>query len=134
MRLVLDTHALLYLVDDSLGIFSPEAKRAYESANSVSISAVTLFDIGQLIRVGKLSMALSRFLEIERICTSVNISILATLPRVYATAATFAWDNRDPFDRIIMAVAMDTGASLATKDRAITAYADTNPDKLRVIW
>ena len=44
------------------------------------------------------------------------------------------WDNRDPFDRILITVAASIDASLITKDRKITAYAADNPAAPRVIW
>jgi PIN domain nuclease of toxin-antitoxin system len=134
VRVLLDTHTLLYVLDTAAGKLSSKARDFYESAVTASVSAVSLYEIGQLVRLGRLTMTPARFAQIEQECASANINLIATQPRHYITAASLVWENRDPFDRIIMAVAMESDATLLTSDRAITAYAANHPEQLRVIW
>lgn len=132
--MLLDTNALLFLLDERIGSLTEKAKTAIADAERVAVSAVSFYEIGQLIRLGRVAMTPSDFREIEAFTVHSNIETIPTTIAQYSSAALLEWENRDPFDRIIIATAMEMRAALLTSDRKIATYASDNPDTLRVIW
>lgn len=87
-----------------------------EQAETVSISAISLFEIGQKVRLGKwpeMAPFLGRLITLadEQGGRLVELSSAASL-----LAATLDWPHRDPFDRIIGATAITKGLTLISAD------------------
>jgi PIN domain nuclease of toxin-antitoxin system len=119
-HILLDTHAWVWSMtaDNRLSI---AATSAMEQADTVSISAISLFEIGQKIRIGKwpeMEPFLSRLIELadEQGGQLVEISAETSL-----LAATLEWAHRDPFDRFIAATAIRRGLTLISADTAFDA-------------
>jgi PIN domain nuclease of toxin-antitoxin system len=118
MRLLLDTHTLLWWLDDHPTL-SQEARHAISSPHSeVFVSAVTAWEIVIKKRLGKLKMpsGLDRELAAQR---------FAALPVTveHALAVDKLPDHHeDPFDRMLVAQAMVEGMTLVTRDRDIRKY------------
>lgn len=118
MKLLLDTHALLWWLDDHPAL-SPEARQAIASPRSeVFASAVTAWEIVIKKRLGKLKMpsGLDRELLSQRI---------AVLPITFEHALAIDRlpdHHEDPFDRMLVAQAMVEGMTLVTRDRDIQKY------------
>lgn len=102
---------------------SAAATVAMEQAETVSISAISLFEIGQKVRLGKwpeMRPFLSRLIVLadRQGGRLVELSAEASL-----LAATLEWTHRDPFDRIIGATAITRGLTLISADTAFDALA-----------
>lgn len=119
---LLDTHAWAWALagDDRL---SAGATTAILQADAVFVSAISLFEIGQKVRLGKwpeMQPFLHRLIDLaaEQGAHLVPLSSEASL-----LAATLEWAHRDPFDRIIGATAMVRGLTLVSADAAFDALA-----------
>lgn len=116
-HLLLDTHAWVWSLTGDARL-SAAAMAALEQAETVSISTISLFEIGQKVRLGKwpeMAPFLDRLIALaeEQGGRLVDVGAEASL-----LAATLAWDHRDPFDRIIGATAMTNGWALVSADAA----------------
>lgn len=120
MRLLLDTHTLLWSLQDSRRL-SPTARRYLQQADAVYVSAVCLWEIAIKSQLGKLradpaalveAIAASGFLELP--VTWRHASALHGLPPLH----------RDPFDRMLVAQAITEPLRLITHDEALRPYSD----------
>lgn len=110
---------------------SAPAIEAITGAVAVRVSPITFFEIGQKVRIGK-------WPEMEphldglpgQLAGQGGLSASLT-PETALCAAALDWAHRDPFDRIIAATAILSGAALVSADTMF----DTLPDRrLRRIW
>jgi PIN domain nuclease of toxin-antitoxin system len=121
-HVLLDTHAWAWsLTADSR--LSNAAKAVMEEAETVSISAISLFEMGQKVRLGKwpeMAPFISRLIGLAEeqggwlMDVSAEVSLLA---------ATLAWAHLDPFDRFIGATAIVRGLPLISADAAFDGLA-----------
>jgi PIN domain nuclease of toxin-antitoxin system len=120
LRLLLDTHLLLWWVANSGSL--PEQARALISdpENTIFVSAVSLWEIWLKESLGKLhvppdfedKLALESFESLP--LTGPQTRQVARLP----------WHHRDPFDRMLIAQAQIEDLTLLTADDRVSAYGD----------
>jgi PIN domain nuclease of toxin-antitoxin system len=118
VKVIIDTHALLWLFEGSARLGS-RAARTIES-NEIIVSELSMMELGIKESVGKLPVGLTRRagqalddLGFERKgFGQAQAEALAALPL----------HHRDPFDRGILALATSIGAPIITSDRAFRAY------------
>ena len=112
----LDTHVVVWLYTGQVEEFSTGAVAAIEEHQLV-VSPMVQLELSYLHEIGRLTVGgaeivadLSRRVGLER--SDVSLDALVE------TAAALTW-TRDPFDRLIVADAFVSGATLLTKDRTI---------------
>lgn len=117
MRVLLDTHVLLWALDASP--LSAEAQRVVESTSStVCVSAASAWEIGIKRALGKLrspddleeQLRLARFVPLP--VTVTHGLAVRDLPRLHG----------DPFDRLLVAQARLEGLTLVTRDARLAEY------------
>ena len=128
MKLLLDTHALLWWWTNDPQL-SAKAKRAIANdANTILVSAASAWEIATKTRLGKLDigpLALTRFAAL------VQADGFAHLPMTWqhcVHSGGLPLDQRDPFDRMLAAQSLIEDAALVTKDAAFAVF-DT-----RILW
>jgi PIN domain nuclease of toxin-antitoxin system len=118
MTLLLDTHVLLWWLDDP-GRLSKAARRAIrDGANPVYVSAAVAWEISIKKALGKLEAPddLEEVLEANRFR-----ALPITIPHTMALRS-LPDHHRDPFDRILIAQALHEGFRLVSRDSAIAKY------------
>ena len=122
MRLLLDTHVFLWYIsaDPQLPVAFRDAIR--DPANEAYLSAASVWEAVIKYALGKLPLPEppAEYLPRQREAHHV-----ATLPIEEATLALLAGLpplHRDPFDRILVAQALQHGLTLVTVDDAVRAY------------
>lgn len=130
-RLLLDTHTLIWWQAESDRL-SATAASAIAVAERVWISAISLWELATLIRLGRIE--LDR--PVGRWITDLlagHVGCIDVDPMVAVEAGSLVEFHGDPADRIIYATAQTHAMSLVTKDRVLTdrAAADGSVD---VIW
>jgi PIN domain nuclease of toxin-antitoxin system len=113
--LLVDTHILLWARTEP-EILRPGELRAIESAQVRYVSAVTLWEFGILIGLGRIE-ANERLLDVPQ-----GYDLLPISPAHCTTFSKLPRHHRDPFDRMLIAQAQSEQVSLLTRDRAMTAY------------
>lgn len=117
--MILDTVALVRLLREML---DAETLSDLEAAETLCVSAVSLFEINQKIRIGKLDLPGFDAPRIG-ILRARGIVIVPVDGAVMAHAAGMGWthagrDHCDPFDRMIAATALALAVPLVTSDAA----------------
>jgi PIN domain nuclease of toxin-antitoxin system len=120
VRLLLDTHALLWALGAPSRL-SPRAAEAVRSAdNEVFVSAANIWEIAIKAALGKLDADVD---EVVREVREVGFSSLSiTLPHA-RRVRSLEPHHRDPFDRLLVAQALEEGLVIVTHDAAFDAYA-----------
>nr|WP_210276785.1 type II toxin-antitoxin system VapC family toxin [Rhizobium sp. BK275] len=112
---MLDTHAWAWSLtgDDRL---SAKAVALIEKAETVLVSPISLFEIGQKVRLGKWP-EMEPFIERLADLLQEQGGITAALtPDICLSAAIMDWQHRDPFDRLLAATAMQNGIPIISAD------------------
>jgi PIN domain nuclease of toxin-antitoxin system len=119
MKILLDTHTLLWWLsdDDRLG---PLARDLIANpANHILISSASLWEMAVKIRIGKLQA------DMEQILTQVNaeeFSVLDISPVHLLALIKLPLHHRDPFDHLLIAQAMAEDAIFMSADENTPKY------------
>lgn len=116
--LLLDTHALVWLVTDSPKL----GKRARErAARGAHVSAITFWELEMLAEARRIRLGTS-VAEARAVVLGTNITEVPIDGVIAMTAARLGMHG-DPGDRFIVATALTHGATLMTSDERIRAMA-----------
>ena len=119
MRLLLDTHALLWALSapSKLPVKTADALRA--PGNDVFVSAASVWEIAIKTALGKLSADVD---EIVRTSVDIGFEELAVTFVHARRVHSLPPRHRDPFDRMLVAQALEEGLTVVTHDAMLVAY------------
>jgi PIN domain nuclease of toxin-antitoxin system len=118
VRLLLDSHVVLWLTVDVPGRSSAKLDAIVDGANETPVSAVSVWEL-EIKRVkGQLNTPADLLGRLE----SAGFRLLSVTPDNALDAARLPPHHRDPFDRLLIAQAQGEAATLVTADDALTAY------------
>jgi PIN domain nuclease of toxin-antitoxin system len=122
MRLLADTHALLWWFTDDPRLSSLARELLADEGNEILVSAASAWEIATKQRLGKLQQvpeAARRFAEL------VEVDGFIHLPVNYLhalRAGGYGVEHRDPFDRMLAAQAEIEAVPLLTRDPAFELF------------
>ena len=122
MRVLLDTHSLLWWLagDERLSLAARETSGSLD--NIILVSAVSAWEVSTKFRIGKLPGAREVALDIASCLSSQGfVAIPITLEQAQQ-AGLLLGPHRDPFDRMLIAQAQLEGLTMVTHDRAFADY------------
>jgi PIN domain nuclease of toxin-antitoxin system len=122
VKLLLDTHAFLWWVGASREL-SRKARTAIGSArNECFVSVASAWEIAIKVSLGKLRIegALDRFLP-EQLAVNGFLALAIDLKHT-ARVATLPFHHRDPFDRLLIAQALEEDLKVVTADSTFADY------------
>jgi len=125
---LLDTHSLLWLVTDDPRLSDTARNTFLDTDNELLCSAVVGFEIAVKYSLGKLELAESPGTFIEN---RIRNNALTPFPITMAHAVRVAdlpFHHRDPFDRLLIAQALEEDVPLLSADEILSAYG------IRRIW
>lgn len=117
MRLLLDTHSLLWLLDES-PLLPSKVIKCLQDAVEIHISTASLWEIAIKANTGKLKIEDNFFQTIhhgEHTLLPVSVEHIATFRHL-------PLHHRDPFDRMLIAQAQHEKLTLVSRDRHFSAY------------
>lgn len=123
-RILLDTHAWAWSLMGSDRL-SPRAIAEIKAAEVVCISSISLYEIGQKIRLGKWPEMADHFTNLIHIVEQQGGRLLSVSPEVTSLASVIAWEHRDPFDRLIGTTAILEGLVLISADAVFDQLSNT---------
>jgi PIN domain nuclease of toxin-antitoxin system len=125
---LLDTHAWAWTItaDSRLSV---NARAAMAEADTVWISPISVFEIGQKVRLGKWPEMVHFEAEMPGLLDGQGALIVALTPAIALRAGLLDWPHRDPFDRMLAATAVMMGMDLISADTTF----DTYPE-VRRVW
>ncbi len=123
MRILLDTHILMWAVGRSGRLDAETADALSDPANDVLFSAVGIWEIAIKFRLGRPDFTVSPD-TILRGALHIGFVELPIRSATAATVATLPLLHRDPFDRLLVAQAIAEPAILYTADARLPAYSE----------
>lgn len=122
MRILLDTHALLWtlLGDPRL---SPPAKAAVNDPdNEIVVSAVSIYEVTQKHRIGKLPQGGPFARHHARMMSELDWTPLPVTIDHAALAGSLDIPHKDPFDRLLIAQAQIERVPLVTNETLFDGF------------
>jgi PIN domain nuclease of toxin-antitoxin system len=125
LRLLLDTHALIWWLagDETLGRRAREA--ISDEANLVVVSAASAMEVATKFRIGKLPDAALLAQDFEAIIASQGFTELGISVRHARLAGEMGVDHKDPFDRLLIAQALSEDLALVSNEARFDDFAVT---------
>ena len=115
--ILLDTHAWAWTLSGDSRL-STAALAALERAETVLVSPVSFFEIGEKVRLGKWPEMVPFVNQLAPLLAEQGGSVAPLEPSICLNAAMMDWDHRDPFDRLLAATANYYGLPLVSADTA----------------
>jgi PIN domain nuclease of toxin-antitoxin system len=120
MKLLLDTHLVLWAMQDSKRL-SSAARKQIRSADANYVSAASLWEIAIKASLGKLSV------DSELLEQQLDVAGFQPLPITWQHTVQvhkLPMHHRDPFDRMLVAQAVSEPLRLLTHDEGLRVYSD----------
>jgi PIN domain nuclease of toxin-antitoxin system len=122
MKLLLDTHALLWSAT-APDLLALEARAAVEDGtHDILVSIVSAWEIAIKQSLGKLELARPAELWLPDVLARSGFEIADLSLSAALRVRSLAWHHRDPFDRLLIAQALDQGFTVVTRDAVFDAY------------
>ncbi len=122
MKLLLDTHVLLWSATDPDRL-SPESRSAIEDGtHDVLVSIVTAWEIAIKQSLGKLVLARPAERWLSDVLRRTGLEVAELSLAAALRVRGLAWHHRDPFDRLLIAQALEGGYTIVTHDDAFRPY------------
>ena len=119
MNVLLDTCALLAL---ARGDLPKSAAAALRKAPEASVSPVTAWELAIKVAAGKLRLSEPPGDWFDALLGRYQLREIALDSKLACAAAALPPIHRDPFDRVLVAIARTHSLPLLTSDRVIATY------------
>lgn len=121
MTLLLDTHALIWFLDEDTRL-PASIRTQIETTPTVFVSIASLWEIAIKANIGKLDLS-APFSSIEPNLVALDITQLPIIFKDLEIYLSLPLHHRDPFDRILIAQAIHHSLPLVSQDTQMDAYA-----------
>ena len=122
--LLLDTHALLWWLDDDSRLSGPARDAIAEGGRRVLVSAASLWEIATKHRLGKLGEADAFLSDPQAVMRAEGFEPLAVTWPHALLAGRLDTPHRDPFDRMLAAQTILDGLVLVSNERVMDGMGD----------
>jgi PIN domain nuclease of toxin-antitoxin system len=122
MRLLLDTHTLLWWLDGDRRMSKRARALVGRDTNEVFVSAASAWEITTKWRLGKLPGAADVAADVAgAVASQVFLPLSITLAHAQL-AGQLTTNHRDPFDRMLAAQALVEGLPIVSNDEAFDLF------------
>jgi PIN domain nuclease of toxin-antitoxin system len=121
MSLLLDTHTLIWFLENNPRL-PISARNCIETTEIVFASIASIWEIAIKMNIGKLTL-MEPFEAIEANLTTAQITLLSITFDDTQTYLSLPLHHRDPFDRILIAQAINHSLTLVSQDAQMDSYA-----------
>lgn len=121
MQILLDTHALVWWLEDA-GRLSKRARAILENSdNQVVVSAVVGWEISIKVGIGKMEPR-SLIQRLARVLQQQSFSELPITLNTAIRSGLLPLHHRDPFDRLLVAQAQSLNVAILSADAIFDRY------------
>ena len=124
MKLLLDTHVLLWAVLEPQKLSHSQREALENSGNQLLVSAASAWEIATKWRLGKLNQAGAVVRNYSQVLDRLAANDLPISGDVARQAGLLQVEHRDPFDRLLAAQAMADNLLLASSDPVFNTFPD----------
>jgi PIN domain nuclease of toxin-antitoxin system len=126
-KILLDTHVFVWMVTEKKRLAKDlhSLIEKHIAGHRILISAITIWEIAMLVQKNRLQFSLPIKDWIEKAITTPGISVIPLSSEILLESCLLPGTfHNDPADRMIVATARITKASLITRDQLILDYAN----------
>ena len=125
MKLLIDTHALIWYVDQAHLLSSATHAAITDPSNDLLLSSGSIWEIAIKVGLKKLTLSKSYRAWIEKAIADLGLSILPITVEHADAQAVLPNYHKDPFDRLLVAQAQVEGVPLVSFDAIVDPYGIT---------
>ena len=118
MRLLLDTNVVLWMLDDPARLSRTAREALEDPANTLIVSAVSILEAAIKVSTGKLVIDY----DLPEVLAELGCEILDVTRHHAWRLRTLPRIHRDPFDRLLIAQALEEKLVLMTSDHLLAEY------------
>jgi len=122
VKLLLDTHALLWSASEPDRLSRPARAAIEDGANEVLVSVVVGWEIAIKQSIGKLDLPAPAEEWLPDVLRKSGFEVAELGLAAALRVRSLAWHHKDPFDRLLIAHALDGGFTVVTSDDVFAAY------------
>ena len=125
MRVLLDTHAFLWWIEDASSLSRKARTAISDPDNECLLSLASCWEMAIKLSLGKLRLpgAIERFIP-EHLAANAFRQLAIDFRHV-AKVATLPFHHRDPFDRLLAAQAIEERCAIVSADPVFRKYGVT---------
>ena len=125
MRLLLDTHSVVWSVENLAKLSAAALAAIPDPANDRLLSAATVWELAIKVGQGKIVLSLPYRQWMDKAIADLNLTILPVTVEYGERQSTLPPHHKDPFDRLIIAQALVDGIPIVSVDAAFDYYGVT---------
>jgi PIN domain nuclease of toxin-antitoxin system len=122
VRLLIDTHALLWWLSDDPSLSGGARKAMAETSNVLLVSAASAWEIATKVRLGRLPGAAELAADFQGFMLREGFTTLDITVDHGIRAGLLPGPHRDPFDRMLISQAQAENLPIVTNERNFEAY------------
>ena len=130
MKVLLDSHVLLWMIFDPERLPLSVMGVLRDESNELHVSIVSIWELAVKVGIGKLTLpnASTRYLVQQLPLIGAQL-LTVTEAHIFALEALPSLQqHKDPWDRMLVAQAIEEGMTLLTSDKKMSAYG------ARIMW
>lgn len=128
MKILLDTHAFLWFIAGDIQLDNFARQLIEDPDNDRYLSVASLWEMTIKSSLQRLTVPMPPSTLIREQIWANAIDLLAITPEHFDALHTLPYHHKDPFDRLLIAQAMQEGMTIVTKDPAFKDY------NIQVAW
>lgn len=122
MRLLVDTHAVIWAADDPSKLGARAASALQDPGNELFLSAGTTWEIAIKVGLGKLSLSMSYREWMNHAIADLGMIVLPITVEYAESQSNLPRHHGDPFDRLLVAQAQVENMTLVSADPGFDSY------------
>jgi PIN domain nuclease of toxin-antitoxin system len=122
MKVLLDSHTLIWAVDDPAKITTTAMAALQNPGSELLVSAASVWEIAIKVGNGKLPLSLSYRAWMDKALADLSLSVLAVTLDHTERLVGLPFHHRDPFDRLVAVQALVEVIPLVSADPIFDAY------------
>jgi PIN domain nuclease of toxin-antitoxin system len=124
--ILLDTHIWVWWVNEEQEKLSATQIEIIEQSERIAISVVSCFEVAQIVKKGRLILPVTTREWIEQALIPAGVEVLPLSPEISCRAVDLTDIHKDPFDRLIIATALNYQCRLISADGNFPSYPELN--------
>lgn len=116
MKLLLDTHVLLWSAAEPDRLSAGARAELEDGENELLLSVVSGWEIAIKQSIGKLDLPKPAESWLPEVLRRSGVAVAELSLSAALRVRALAWHHRDPFDRLLIAQALEDGFTIVTRD------------------
>jgi PIN domain nuclease of toxin-antitoxin system len=128
LRLLLDSNVLLWSLSDRKKLTPRVRQLIDDDLNELFVSRTSVWELSAKVAAGRLAMPGSTIQSLLDQIAIAGLSVLELEDRYILRSETLPFHHSDPFDRLLIAQALEEDLTILSSDEKIPLY------DVKVIW